>query len=121
MVHACGMVDLVADIGYTPGVVAAARTALRAGAPVLCDVSMVAAGITRRRLPADNPVVCTLGDPRVPELAARLRTTRTVAALELWRDRLDGAVVAVGNAPTALFRLLELVDEGAGRPAAVVG
>jgi precorrin-8X/cobalt-precorrin-8 methylmutase len=121
MIHACGMVDLVDDIGYSPGVVDSARTALRVGAPVLCDVSMVAAGVTRSRLAADNPVLCTLGDPRVPGLAAHLGTTRAAAAMELWRDRLDGAVVAIGNAPTALFRLLELVDEGAGRPAAVVG
>jgi precorrin-8X/cobalt-precorrin-8 methylmutase len=121
MIHACGMVDLVDDLGYSPGVVTAARKALRGGAPILCDATMVAAGVTRRRLPADNPVVCTLGDPRVPDLAARLGTTRSAAALELWRDRLDGAVVAVGNAPTALYRLLELVDTGAGRPAAVLG
>ncbi|MBG0816704.1 precorrin-8X methylmutase [Planomonospora sp. ID82291] len=121
MIHACGMVDLVADLGWSPGVVASARTALRAGAPVLCDAMMVASGVTRRRLPAGNDVVCTLGDPRVPELAERLGTTRSAAALELWRDRLEGSVVAVGNAPTALFRLLELVEEGAGRPAAVLG
>jgi precorrin-8X/cobalt-precorrin-8 methylmutase len=121
MIHSCGMVDLVADLAWSAGAVAAGRAALRSGAPILCDASMVAAGVTRRRLPADNEVVCTLGDPRVPELAARLGTTRSAAALELWRDRLDGALVAVGNAPTALFRLLELVAEGAGRPAAVLG
>jgi precorrin-8X/cobalt-precorrin-8 methylmutase len=121
MIHACGMVDLVADLDHSPGVVAAARAALRSGAPILCDATMVAAGVTRRRLPAGNAVVCTLQDPRVPDLAATLGTTRSAAALELWRDRLDGAVVAVGNAPTALFRLLELVDGGAGRPAAVLG
>jgi precorrin-8X/cobalt-precorrin-8 methylmutase len=121
MIHACGMVDLVDDIAASPGLVTAARRALRGGAPVLCDASMVAAGVTRRRLPADNPVVCTLADPQVPELAARLGTTRSAAAMELWRDRLDGSVVAVGNAPTSLFRLLELIDEGAGRPAAVLG
>ena len=121
MIHACGMTDLVGDLGWSPGVVAAARTALEAGAPILCDAGMVAAGIIRRRLPAGNEVVCTLQDPEVPELAARLGTTRSAAALELWRERLDGAVVAIGNAPTALFRLLELVEEGAGRPAAVVG
>lgn len=121
MIHACGMVDLVTDLGWSPGVVASAGAALRAGAPVLCDATMVASGVTRRRLPADNPVVCTLGDPRVPELAERLRTTRSAAALELWRDRLAGSVVAIGNAPTALFRLLEMVEEGAGRPAAVLG
>ncbi|WP_449066292.1 precorrin-8X methylmutase [Planomonospora algeriensis] len=121
MIHACGMVDLVADLGWSPGVVASARAALQAGAPVLCDAMMVASGVTRRRLPAGNDVVCTLGDPRVPELAERLGTTRSAAALELWRDRLEGSVVAVGNAPTALFRLLEMVEEGAGRPAAVLG
>ncbi|MEU0519243.1 precorrin-8X methylmutase [Streptosporangium sp. NPDC006007] len=121
MIHACGMVDLVTDLGWSPGVVASAGAALRAGAPVLCDATMVASGVTRRRLPADNPVVCTLGDPRVPELAERLGTTRSAAALELWRDRLAGSVVAIGNAPTALFRLLEMVEEGAGRPAAVLG
>ncbi|GAA2875049.1 precorrin-8X methylmutase [Streptosporangium fragile] len=121
MIHACGMVDLVADLAWSPGVVASARAALRAGAPVLCDARMVASGVTRRRLPADNEVICTLGDPRVPELAERLGTTRSAAALELWRDRLDGSVVAIGNAPTALFRLLEMVEEGAGRPAAVLG
>ncbi|MGI5488408.1 precorrin-8X methylmutase [Microtetraspora malaysiensis] len=121
MIHACGMVDLVDDLAWSPGVVTAAREALLAGAPVLCDAMMVASGVTRRRLPADNEVLCTLGDPRVPELAARMGTTRSAAALELWRDRLDNAVVAIGNAPTALFRLLEMVEEGAGRPAAVLG
>ncbi|WP_055482030.1 precorrin-8X methylmutase [Sphaerimonospora mesophila] len=121
MIHACGMTDLVADLGWSPSVVAHAREALRRGAPVLCDAMMVASGVTRRRLPAGNDVVCTLGDPAVPELAERLGTTRSAAALELWRDRLGGAVVAIGNAPTALFRLLELVEEGAARPAAVLG
>lgn len=121
MIHACGMTDLVRDLAYTPGVVTRAREALRAGAPVLCDVQMVASGVTRRRLPAGNDVVCTLSDPSVPGLAAKLGTTRSAAALELWRDRLEGAVVAVGNAPTALFRLLEMIDEGAPRPAAVIG
>ncbi|MCX5054701.1 MULTISPECIES: precorrin-8X methylmutase [unclassified Streptomyces] len=121
MIHACGMVDLVRDLSYTPGVVARAREALRAGAPIFTDVRMVASGVTRNRLPADNDVLCTLSDPGVPELAAKLGTTRSAAALELWRDRLEGAVVAVGNAPTALFRLLELIEEGAPRPAAVIG
>ncbi|MFC6081999.1 precorrin-8X methylmutase [Sphaerisporangium aureirubrum] len=121
MIHACGMTDLVDDLDWSPDVVTSARAALRGGAPVLCDAMMVASGVTRSRLPAANDVVCTLGAPGVPELAARLGTTRSAAALELWRDRLDGAVVAVGNAPTALFRLLELVEEGAGRPAAVLG
>ncbi|MBF6521021.1 precorrin-8X methylmutase [Nocardia farcinica] len=121
MIHGCGQVDLAGDIAYSPGVVAAARAALRAGAPILCDANMVAVGVTRRRLPADNEVICLLRDPRVPELAARLGTTRSAAALELWRDRLAGAVVAVGNAPTALFHLLDMLDAGAPRPAAVLG
>jgi precorrin-8X/cobalt-precorrin-8 methylmutase len=121
MIHACGMTDLVADLGYSPAVVAAARSALLAGAPVLCDAQMVASGITRRRLPADNEVVCTLSDPRVSALADELGTTRSAAALELWRDKLAGSVVAIGNAPTALFRLLELISDGAGQPAAVIG
>jgi precorrin-8X/cobalt-precorrin-8 methylmutase len=121
MIHACGMVDLVQDLAYTPSVVARAREALRAGAPIFTDVQMVASGVTRRRLPAANDVLCTLSDPGVPELAARLGTTRTAAALELWRDRLEGSVVAVGNAPTALFRLLEMIEEGAPPPAAVIG
>ncbi|KAF4410557.1 precorrin-8X methylmutase [Streptomyces sp. Ru87] len=121
MIHACGMTDLVRDLGYTPSVVTRARAALRAGAPVLCDARMVASGVTRKRLPAGNEVLCTLADPSVPGLAGRMGTTRSAAALELWRDRLDGAVVAVGNAPTALFRLLEMIEEGAPRPAAVIG
>jgi precorrin-8X/cobalt-precorrin-8 methylmutase len=121
MVHACGQVDLVEDLAFSPDVVARAREALDAGAPVLCDAEMVASGVTRRRLPEDNDVVCTLNDPRTPALAADLGTTRTAAALELWRDRLDGAVVAIGNAPTALFHLLEMVAAGAPRPAAVLG
>ncbi|MBT2231405.1 precorrin-8X methylmutase [Nonomuraea sp. NEAU-A123] len=121
MIHACGMTDLVNDVDWSPSVVTRARAALRHGAPVLCDAMMVASGVTRRRLPAGNEVLCTLGAPGVAELAERLGTTRSAAALELWRDQLDGAVVAIGNAPTALFRLLELVADGAGRPAAVLG
>ncbi|MEV6453309.1 precorrin-8X methylmutase [Streptomyces anulatus] len=121
MIHACGMVDLVRDLAFSPNAVADARAALRAGAPILCDVAMVASGVTRKRLPADNDVVCTLSDPSVPELAAKMGTTRSAAALELWRDRMEGAVVAVGNAPTALFRLLEMIEDGAPRPAAVIG
>ncbi|GAA3303511.1 precorrin-8X methylmutase [Dactylosporangium vinaceum] len=121
MIHACGMVDLPADVGFSPGVVRAARAALRDGAPILCDAEMVASGVTRARLPRDNAVVCTLRDPAVPALAQRLANTRSAAALELWRGRIDGAVVAIGNAPTALFRLLEMVAEGAGTPAAVLG
>ena len=121
MIHSCGMTDLPASVGYSPGIVRAARTALLHGAPVLCDAQMVASGITRRRLPAANEVICTLGDPSVPGVAAELGTTRSAAALSLWEPRLAGAVVAIGNAPTALFRLLELVGAGAGRPAAVFG
>jgi precorrin-8X/cobalt-precorrin-8 methylmutase len=121
MIHACGMVDLVEDIEASPDFGGAAVAALEAGAPVLCDTMMVASGVTRARLPAENDVVCTLGDERVPALAAQLGNTRTAAAMELWRDTLDGAVVVIGNAPTALFRLLEMVDAGAPRPAAVIG
>ena len=121
MIHASGMVDLAADVAASPGFGPAAAGALRAGAPILCDTSMVASGITRSRLPAGNDVVCTLSDASVPGLAAELGTTRTAAALELWRTQLEGSVVAVGNAPTALFRLLELIEEGAPRPAAVIG
>ncbi|MFY2790831.1 precorrin-8X methylmutase [Rhodococcus sp. MALMAid1271] len=121
MIHAVGEIDLTETIGFTPNVVVSARAALRAGAPVLCDANMVAAGVTRRRLPADNEVLCTLSDPRVPALAQRMGTTRTAAALELWGDKLDGAVVAIGNAPTALFHLMELLAAGAPKPAAIVG
>ncbi|NLU84946.1 precorrin-8X methylmutase [Rhodococcus sp. HNM0569] len=121
MIHASGQVDLADDIAFTPGVVAAAHEALAAGAPILCDANMVASGVTRARLPKDNDVVCTLRDRRVPELAARLGNTRSAAALELWGDRLGGAVVAIGNAPTALFHLLDMIDRGAPKPAAVVG
>ncbi|MEO7079294.1 precorrin-8X methylmutase [Rhodococcus sp. BP22] len=121
MIHASGEVDLTEVVGATPSVVSNARSALAAGAPVLCDVKMVAAGVTRRRLPADNEVICTLSDPRVRDLAAKMGTTRTAAALELWGDRLDGAVVAIGNAPTALFHLLEMLAAGAPKPAAIVG
>jgi precorrin-8X/cobalt-precorrin-8 methylmutase len=121
MIHACGMVDLVADVASSPGFCSAARSALRAGKPILCDTAMVASGVTRARLPAANEVVCTLSHPDVPELAAELGTTRSAAALELWRPQLAGALVVVGNAPTALFRLLEMIEAGAGRPAAVIG
>jgi precorrin-8X/cobalt-precorrin-8 methylmutase len=122
MIHSCGMVDLVRDLAYSVDVVAKARAALLSGAPVLCDAAMVASGVTRRRLPASNEIVCTLADPRVPELAASLGTTRSAAAVDLWTDRLPGAVVAIGNAPTALFRLLELITAGeAPRPAAILG
>jgi precorrin-8X/cobalt-precorrin-8 methylmutase len=121
MIHACGQVSVAESIEFAPGLVAAARGALRRGAPILCDAEMVAHGITRARLPAKNAVVCTLHDPAVPELAAKLGTTRSAAALDLWGDRLDGAVVAIGNAPTALFRLLEMLEAGSARPAAILG
>ncbi|MDV6261765.1 precorrin-8X methylmutase [Rhodococcoides yunnanense] len=121
MIHAVGEIDLTETIGYTPAVVTSARAALNSGAPILCDANMVAAGITRRRLPADNEVLCTLSDPRVPDLARSMGTTRTAAALELWGDKLDGAVVAIGNAPTALFHLMEMLAAGAPKPAAIVG
>jgi precorrin-8X/cobalt-precorrin-8 methylmutase len=121
MIHACGLVEAAASIVFGGGLVAAARRALRAGAPLLCDAEMVAHGITRARLPAANEVICTLNDPRVPALAQSLATTRTAAAIDLWRDKLAGAVVAIGNAPTALFRLLELIDAGAPKPAAILG
>ena len=121
MIHACGMTDLVGDLAWSAGFAGQAEAALRAGAPVLCDSSMVAAGVTRSRLPAGNDVLCTLRDPRTPGLAVELGTTRTAASVELWRDRLDGALVAVGNAPTALFHLLDIVAAGAPKPAAVIG
>jgi len=121
IIHACGMTGIVRDIVMSQDFAERARAALLAGAPILCDSKMVANGITRARLPASNPVVCTLDDPSVPELARKIANTRTAAAMELWRDRLAGAVVAIGNAPTALFRLLEMIDAGAPRPAAVIG
>lgn len=121
MIHACGMTDLPRDVEMSPDFAAAGEAALKAGAPILCDVRMVADGVTRARLPAKNDVICTLGDPRVPDLAAEMGTTRSAAAMELWREKLPGSVVAVGNAPTALFRLLELLDEGVAPPAAVIG
>ncbi|MFC9256145.1 precorrin-8X methylmutase [Amycolatopsis thailandensis] len=121
MIHACGMVDLVDDIRYSLDVVESGRAALEAGAPILCDANMIASGVTRKRLPSANEVLCTLSDPKVPGLAERMGTTRSAAALELWRDKLPGSVVAIGNAPTALFRLLELLDEGVGAPAAIIG
>lgn len=121
MVHGCGQVDLVDDLVVHPGLVGAARAALEAGAPILTDAHMVAAGVTRARLPRDNEVVCLLRDPRVPDLAGAFGTTRSAAAVSLWADRLEGAVVAIGNAPTALFHLLEMLVDGAPRPAAIVG
>jgi precorrin-8X/cobalt-precorrin-8 methylmutase len=121
MIHACGMVDLTDDVAASAGFSAAARTALERGAAILCDTEMVAAGVTRSRLPAANDVVCTLGDPAIPARARELGTTRSAAALDLWSDRLDGGLVVIGNAPTALFRLLELIEAGAPTPAAVIG
>ena len=121
MIHAAGQVDLTKDIAFSPGSAAAGIAALEAGAPILTDVQMVASGVTRRRLPADNDVVCLLSDPAVPALAAQWGTTRTAAAVELWRGRLDGAVVAIGNAPTAHVHLLERLREWQERPALVVG
>jgi precorrin-8X/cobalt-precorrin-8 methylmutase len=121
LIHTCGQIDVTEHVAYTDAVVTATRAALDSGAPVLCDSSMVAAGITRTRLPADNEVVSLVADLRAPELAVRNGTTRSAAGVELWADRLGGAVVAIGNAPTALFRLLELIDEGAPAPASILG
>jgi precorrin-8X/cobalt-precorrin-8 methylmutase len=121
IIHACGMVEAAADIAFAPGACIAARAALRAGAPILCDAKMVANGVTRSRLPAANEVICTLDDPRVPGLAAEMGNTRSAAAMELWAGRLAGAVVAIGNAPTALFHLLTMMDRGAPKPAAIIG
>ncbi|ALJ36819.1 precorrin-8X methylmutase [Azospirillum brasilense] len=121
VIHACGMVDAARDLMFSHDVGKAARAALRGGAAILCDSEMVAHGITRARLPADNPVVCTLRDPAVPELAKQVENTRSAAALELWVPRLAGSVVAIGNAPTALFKLLEMIRDGAPKPAAVLG
>lgn len=121
MVHACGQTDLIQNLVVTRDFVPAARAALAAGAPILTDAHMVASGVTRRRLPADNEVVCHLRDPRVPALARDWGTTRSAAAVSLWADQLEGAVVAIGNAPTALFHLLEMLDDGAPLPAAIIG
>ena len=122
MIHAAGMIGLEAHIRFTPGMATAARAALQTGAPILCDARMVSEGITRTRLPANNPVICTLGDPKVAELARAMQTTRSAAALELWRSTLAGAIVAIGNAPTALFHLLNMLeDDDCPRPAAIIG
>jgi precorrin-8X/cobalt-precorrin-8 methylmutase len=121
MIHACGQVDVAHHVVFGGNLVAVARNALAAGAPILCDAEMLAHGITRARLPARNEVICTLNDPRTPEIAAKFKTTRSAAALDLWRERLEGAVVAIGNAPTALFRLLEMIEAGAPKPAAILG
>ena len=116
VVHACGMVEAARDLILTPGAVEAAKGALEAGAPIFCDARMVAEGVTRARLPANNDVICTLADPATPALAEKLGTTRTAAAIDLWLPRLAGSLVAIGNAPTALFRLLELIAAGAPAP-----
>jgi len=121
MIHACGLVEAAFAIDFAADLVRAARAALNAGAPILCDAEMVAHGVTRARLPAGNEVICTLREPAVTGLAERLGTTRSAAALELWRDHMEGAVIAIGNAPTALFRLMEMLDAGAPRPAAILG
>ncbi len=122
MIHAAGMVDLAPYIHFSPGFVVAARDALNNGAPIFCDARMVSEGVTRKRLPADNDVICTLWDPKTPELAAEMNNTRSAAALELWRPRLEGAVVAIGNAPTALFHLLNMLEyPDCPRPAAIIG
>ncbi len=121
IIHASGMVEIAGDIEQSPGFADAAAEALRAGAPILCDAQMVAYGVTRSRLPVANDVICTLSDSTVPGLAASLGTTRSAAALELWRPRLEGAVIAIGNAPTALFHLLDMLERGAARPAAIIG
>jgi precorrin-8X/cobalt-precorrin-8 methylmutase len=121
VIHACGMVDVAADLVFSQGAAQRARRALQDGAPILCDAKMVAQGVTASRLPRRNEVICALEDPAVAELAHSLGTTRSAAALELWRDRLEGAIVAIGNAPTALFHLLEMFDEMSARPACIIG
>jgi precorrin-8X/cobalt-precorrin-8 methylmutase len=121
LIHACGMIDIVNDLDYSIDAVRVGRRAIANGAPILCDAQMVANGVTRKRLPVDNQVICTLPDPQVIDLAAQLENTRSAAALELWRPYLAGSVIAIGNAPTALFRLLEMLDEGAPKPALILG
>ncbi|MCQ2030030.1 precorrin-8X methylmutase [Stutzerimonas zhaodongensis] len=121
VIHACGMVDIVSELAFSPGAGAAGRAALHAGAPILCDARMVAEGITRPRLPKNNRVICTLHDDGVPDLAQALGNTRSAAALEHWREHMEGSVVVIGNAPTALFYLLEMLDAGAPKPALIIG
>ncbi|SAK52718.1 precorrin-8X methylmutase [Caballeronia calidae] len=121
LIHACGMVDIASDLRFSAGAGSAGRRALAAGAPILCDARMVAEGITRARLPADNRVICTLSDPSIAERARAMNNTRSAAALELWRPHLEGAIVAIGNAPTALFHLLDMLDAGAPKPALILG
>ena len=121
LIHSCGMTDIVSDLAYSENVVKIARDALKNGAKILCDAQMVANGVTRKRLPANNPVICTLNEPEVLELAKRIGNTRSAAAMELWRSHIEGSVVAIGNAPTALFRLLEMLDQGLPKPAVILG
>jgi precorrin-8X/cobalt-precorrin-8 methylmutase len=121
LIHACGMVDIAGDLRFSARAGDAGRAALATGAPILCDARMVAEGITRARLPVDNSVICTLSDPSVPERARAMKNTRSAAALELWRPRMEGAIVAIGNAPTALFHLLDMLDAGAPKPALILG
>lgn len=121
LIHACGMTDIVPDLAASSNAVKAGREALTAGTPIFCDSQMVANGITRKRLPANNEIICTLNQPEIPEIAQRINNTRSAAAIDLWKPRLAGAVVAIGNAPTALYRLLELLDEGAPKPSLILG
>lgn len=121
LIHACGMTDIVSDLAYSEDVVKIGRDALKNGAKILCDAQMVANGVTRKRLPAHNPVICTLNEPEVPALAQQIGNTRSAAAMELWRSQIEGAIVAIGNAPTALFRLLEMLDQGLPKPAVILG
>ena len=121
IIHACGMVELAKDIEFSKEFVTKARSALQNGAPILCDANMVASGITKKRLPKNNEIICTLSDPRVAAMANTMGNTRSAAAMELWRDKLAGSVVVIGNAPTSLFHLLEMLDDGADMPAAVIG
>jgi precorrin-8X/cobalt-precorrin-8 methylmutase len=121
LIHACGMTDIIKDLGYSEDVVKIGRAALKNGANILCDAQMVANGVTRKRLPANNPVICTLNEPEVPELAKTIGNTRSAAAMELWRSHIEGSIVAIGNAPTALFRLLEMLDQGLPKPAVILG
>jgi precorrin isomerase len=121
LIHACGMTDIVSDLAYSEDVVKIGRTALKNGAKILCDAQMVANGVTRKRLPASNPVICTLNEPEVTELAQQIGNTRSAAAIELWRSHIEGSIIAIGNAPTALFRLLELLDQGLPKPAVILG
>ena len=121
LIHACGMTDIVQDLTASLNAVQAGRHALAAGAPIFCDSQMVANGITRKRLPASNEIICTLNQPEIPKIAQRINNTRSAAAVERWRSRLEDAVIAIGNAPTALFHLLELLDEGVPKPALILG